>query len=488
VRDGGATATATRPNEAASKPDQAGPTGAAWLDDALKSAFGPGVNQIAVEHGADAENAAIGALAHTEGRTVRLSSSVKPDDAQGLEIIGEEVAHAMAGGGSGETSLDLPGDPGESAAKQTGKRFADQAQGRAPASALAPATGGRARLHRRSTAATTWNGTPMLSIGSKGSYVNQLQTLLNANGARISVDGDFGPQTDGAVRAFQRAKRLGVDGIAGPSTAAALRGAGPAKPATPAGPAAGAGAGATAGTGGGPLTGEPPLSQGAKGDQVKTLQTKLNGFKANLGVDGEFGGRTAAAVRGFQKANGLPETGVVNVATVTALNNPQSKPIAVAAADPKVRTNGDPGGRLSSSKMNPDVRRMANQVIADLQAKGLKPYVVDGWRSFEDQNKAFERGNSKVKAGGSWHNYGLAVDFAWWDDAGKAPTWSPSDPKVWNSLGEAGKRIGFTAWGGDWGWDKPHLEYHPKWSKSSAYGVKPTFDKSGLQGVWDLVT
>ncbi len=59
----------------------------------------------------------------------------------------------------------------------------------------------------------------LLYRGSQGPQVAQLQRQLG-----VTVDGDFGPQTEVAVRAFQRrTPGLKVDGIVGPATAAALR-------------------------------------------------------------------------------------------------------------------------------------------------------------------------------------------------------------------------------------------------------------------------
>jgi peptidoglycan hydrolase-like protein with peptidoglycan-binding domain len=54
--------------------------------------------------------------------------------------------------------------------------------------------------------------------GSKGDAVKAAQTLLNKNGAGLSVDGDFGGGTDTATRNFQRSAGLGVDGVVGPNT------------------------------------------------------------------------------------------------------------------------------------------------------------------------------------------------------------------------------------------------------------------------------
>lgn|GEM_PF-3417090 len=61
-----------------------------------------------------------------------------------------------------------------------------------------------------------------LQQGSSGASVRKTQTRLNTHGASIGVDGSFGPQTHGAVMAFQEKVGLEVNGVVGPITAAAL--------------------------------------------------------------------------------------------------------------------------------------------------------------------------------------------------------------------------------------------------------------------------
>jgi hypothetical protein len=78
---------------------------------------------------------------------------------------------------------------------------------------------------------------PMLARGSKGPAVAELQQRLEASGFSPGpIDGDFGPRTDRAVRAFQNARGLVVDGIVGPNTWGALEGAVEPPPAPPPGP------------------------------------------------------------------------------------------------------------------------------------------------------------------------------------------------------------------------------------------------------------
>ncbi len=62
-----------------------------------------------------------------------------------------------------------------------------------------------------------------LRRGDQGDEVKALQQRLNDHGARLAVDGKFGPKTERAVKDFQRRHELAPDGVRGPKTAEALK-------------------------------------------------------------------------------------------------------------------------------------------------------------------------------------------------------------------------------------------------------------------------
>jgi hypothetical protein len=65
---------------------------------------------------------------------------------------------------------------------------------------------------------------PLLRKGDNGMAVRSLQTLLTMRGVSCPVNGEFGEQTDAAVRKYQTSAHILVDGEVGPETWAALIG------------------------------------------------------------------------------------------------------------------------------------------------------------------------------------------------------------------------------------------------------------------------
>ena len=61
-----------------------------------------------------------------------------------------------------------------------------------------------------------------LKMGSKGDEVEVLQHLLNVEGHKVKIDGDYGQKTEAAVKMLQKAHGLEADGVVGPKTWKAL--------------------------------------------------------------------------------------------------------------------------------------------------------------------------------------------------------------------------------------------------------------------------
>jgi peptidoglycan hydrolase-like protein with peptidoglycan-binding domain len=140
---------------------------------------------------------------------------------------------------------------------------------------------------------------PILKLGSKEPEVRDLQEALKALGHDPGrIDGDFGPRTESAVKAFQQAREIPVDGIVGRVTWINIDEAD---------------------------QHEPVLRLGATGLPVRRLQSRMSavGFDTG-GVDGRFGAKAEAAVRDLQQRAKLAVDGVVGPRTwavVDALEN-----------------------------------------------------------------------------------------------------------------------------------------------------------------------
>jgi peptidoglycan hydrolase-like protein with peptidoglycan-binding domain len=207
---------------------------------------------------------------------------------------------------------------------------------------------------------------------------------------KVSVDGDFGPETETAIRSFQKQHGLHIDGIVGPETWGALGDHGKAMltpppsalPQPKAGPAAHVSTVAAAASVNGHARTADISTGGAAphpGSYVRTLQEALH-----VAVDGEFGPQTLAAVKRFQAQHGLEVDGVVGPATWAALGYHGMKEIhALAWALP----HSQPGaGGTAAGGAAPDssAEAIVARVIAAANEIATRPYVWGGGHgSFE---------------------------------------------------------------------------------------------------------
>jgi hypothetical protein len=129
---------------------------------------------------------------------------------------------------------------------------------------------------------------PLEKSGSTGEDVKTVQYLLNAHGATLAVDGDFGPLTKAAVEHFQGTHGLVADGVIGNQTWPKLI---------------------------------IQVSSGSNGDAVKAVQSQINSRTGYLAVDGIFGQETDNAVRSFQGDIGLAVDGIAGPVTWNHLVN-----------------------------------------------------------------------------------------------------------------------------------------------------------------------
>lgn len=145
--------------------------------------------------------------------------------------------------------------------------------------------------------------TRTLSVGMTGNDVYALQErLIELNYLSGVADGVFGTETQNALIAFQNRNGLTADGTAGASTLKKLSGSCKAATATAAPSSNGT------------------LHEGDSGEDVYNLQARLFELGYYNGrIDGRYSSETTAAVKAFQKANGLSADGVAGSGTLSIL-------------------------------------------------------------------------------------------------------------------------------------------------------------------------
>lgn len=114
-------------------------------------------------------------------------------------------------------------------------------------------------------------------------------------------------------------------------------------------------------------------------------------------------------------------------------------------------------------KLHPELKRRIIALLTNLQNLGFDVRVTDGLRTFDEQNKLYQKGRRGVsgekivtnaKGGQSNHNYGLAADLCPFKN--NLPDYN--DLKTFKIIGREAKSVGLE-WGGDWKFtDMPHVQ------------------------------
>ncbi|HXJ62782.1 MAG TPA: peptidoglycan-binding protein, partial [Actinomycetota bacterium] len=168
-----------------------------------------------------------------------------------------------------------------------------------------------------------------IAPGDRGDDVRDVQQRLASLGAHIDateLEGEFGPDTESAVRAFQQRRGLLVDGRVGTETWDELVEAGYR-------------------LGDRVLYLRMPM---VRGDDVRSLQRRLNSLGFDAGrEDGIFGDRADRAVREFQRNIAMRQDGIVGPETLHELE--RVRPATVDARSGAVLRETEALRRMNAS-------------------------------------------------------------------------------------------------------------------------------------------
>jgi peptidoglycan hydrolase-like protein with peptidoglycan-binding domain len=242
-----------------------------------------------------------------------------------------------------------------------------------------------------SSSATQTQTSGASTASAPTSAVAQLQHALH-----LPVDGDFGPETEAAIRRLQARHGLTVDGIVGPATWSVI-GAHGGETLTPppsaiVQPSPQPGSSAAVGTPAATHAPNAPAATSAPaildgGNPVARLQQALH-----LPVDGEFGPETESAIRRLQARHGLTVDGVVGPATWSVIGvsdeSTLTPPAGALAAFGPGRSDATGAGATSgsatddtaagSSEGEGEGSSVVARVIAAANEIATRPYVYGG--------------------------------------------------------------------------------------------------------------
>ncbi len=142
-------------------------------------------------------------------------------------------------------------------------------------------------------------------------------------------------------------------------------------------------------------------------------------------------------------------------------------------------------------ELDPVVAAKTRQLLKKSAQQDINVIITEKVRSIKRQNELYEQGRSSdesvvtyAKEGESYHNYGLAVDFALRNNDGEI-IWdinydgNNNGKADWFEVADIAKQLGFE-WGGDWSKfkDYPHLQMDFRLSiRQLKKGLRPSHEQ-----------
>ncbi|REE01527.1 M15 family metallopeptidase [Marinoscillum furvescens] len=146
----------------------------------------------------------------------------------------------------------------------------------------------------------------------------------------------------------------------------------------------------------------------------------------------------------------------------------------------KARPKEDPHTLKRLQKLHPDLREEALKIYQDVLDRHISIRVTDTLRTFEEQEALYAKGRTQpgrivthARAGESYHNYGLGVDFCLLLNGSRQVSWDRTldldgdQLHDWDEVVAVFKHYGWE-WGGDWTRFKDYPHFQKTFGHSTA--------------------
>jgi len=201
------------------------------------------------------------------------------------------------------------------------------------------------------------------------------------------------------------------------------------------------------------------IKLGDNSPEVKDLQEKLSLLGYNLNPDSDFGNNTLTALNQFQTLNQLPISDFVDDVLYNKI-----------IADIDLNSTIDKSSLSKIMELHPKIRFEVLHLTKKCYAQNLKIRIVQGLRTFAEQDGLYAQGRTKpgpivtnARGGFSCHCYGLAIDFCLLKNGGSISWDTTADfnndhKSDWIQIVDIFKENGYES-GMSWKFkDNPHLE------------------------------